>query len=155
MKMAVVQSVKNSCEIVMNSLRDSSLNFSLQETPFSLYIIIRKSFSRSRTSIPEQDLSNHKEEHIDLEALRARLKSEENLNIEMKNNYEAAIEESAQSYHRIDDLEKQVDRLRYSLDKADVKTLEKDEVIEELFNSIKADETKEKKANKLKKVKRK
>ena len=38
--------VKNSCNLIVNSVKDSSLNFFLQESPFSIYITIRKSIAK-------------------------------------------------------------------------------------------------------------
>jgi exonuclease VII small subunit len=121
MKMAVVQNVKNSCDNVLTSVRDSSLNFSLQETPFSIYITIRKSFLRCRSDSLDKNPSNYKEEQTsgksqELEDLITKLKSEEKSNLALKNNYEEAIEDSAKCYQRIQDLENQVERLRDSLD---------------------------------------
>ena len=45
---SVFQQIQSSCDFVTNSLRRSSLNYSLQETPFSMYITVRKSFSKQR-----------------------------------------------------------------------------------------------------------
>ena len=43
-----------SCEIILKHLKSSNLNFVLQETPYSAYITIRKSFVKTRDSvIPE------------------------------------------------------------------------------------------------------
>ena len=40
-------SVKNSCEIILSTVRDSCLHFCLNETPHSIYITISKRFSNS------------------------------------------------------------------------------------------------------------
>ena len=45
--MAAIFNVQNSCDFVIRSVRDSFLNYSIQETPFYLYITIRKSFSKA------------------------------------------------------------------------------------------------------------
>ena len=59
---SVFQQVQRSCDLITNSLRKSSLNFSLQETPFYIYITVRKSFSKQRFPIdsdfPEDKASN-------------------------------------------------------------------------------------------------
>ena len=163
--MAVVQNVKNSCDKVLTSVRDSSLNFSLQETPFSIYITIRKSFLRCRSDSLDKNPSNYKEEQTsgksqELEDLITKLKSEEKINLALKNNYEEAIEDSAKCYQRIEDLETQVERLRDSLDKARVTAIDKEGEIqklrtdnEELKASIGAAETIGKKTSKLLKLK--
>ena len=163
--MAVVQNVKNSCDKVLTSVRDSSLNFSLQETPFSIYITIRKSFLRCRSDSLDKNPSNYKEEQTsgksqELEDLITKLKSEEKINLALKNNYEEAIEDSAKCYQRIQDLENQVERLRDSVDKARVTAIDKEGEIqklrtdnEELKASIGAAETIGKKTSKLLKLK--
>ena len=135
--MAVVQNVKNSCDKVLTSVRDSSLNFSLQETPFSIYITIRKSFLRCRSDSLDKKPSKYKEEQTsgksqELEDLITKLKSEEKINLALKNNYEEAIEDSAKCYQRIQDLENQVERLRDSLDKARVTAIDKEGEIQKL-----------------------
>ena len=38
-----MQNIETSCDLIMNSVRSSQLNFACQETPFSIYITIRKS----------------------------------------------------------------------------------------------------------------
>ena len=35
------------CDMILNHVRSSCLNFAIQETPFSVYLTLRKSFSRS------------------------------------------------------------------------------------------------------------
>ena len=41
------ENLKRSCDSVIDSVRTSSLNFSCQETPFSFYITLRKSFRKA------------------------------------------------------------------------------------------------------------
>ena len=41
------ENLKMSCDSVIDSVRASSLNFSCQETPFSFYITLRKSFRKA------------------------------------------------------------------------------------------------------------
>ena len=40
------QVIQNSCFSIINSVRSSPLNFSIQETPFSLYLTVRKSIAK-------------------------------------------------------------------------------------------------------------
>ena len=45
--------VKYSCDLVMNSVRDSSLIYSMTETPFSLYLTTKKTFMRSSSTFDQ------------------------------------------------------------------------------------------------------
>ena len=38
---------QESCNIILQNLRSSNLNFSAQETPFSIFVTIRKSFTKN------------------------------------------------------------------------------------------------------------
>ena len=40
------QNIQQSCDRILNNVRCSNLNFSLNETPFSIYITIRKSLTK-------------------------------------------------------------------------------------------------------------
>ena len=46
----VLNSIGATCNSLLGNIRESGLNFSCQETPFSMYITVRKSFSKIRTS---------------------------------------------------------------------------------------------------------
>ena len=48
--------VYTSCEPIFSAVRNSKLNFNLQETPFSFYLSIRKSYTKNQT--PEVQSSN-------------------------------------------------------------------------------------------------
>ena len=53
--MAAPKSVQKSCDLVIESVRASSLNYNLQETPYSIYLSIRKSsLKRIPTVDPEK-----------------------------------------------------------------------------------------------------
>ena len=45
----VVNSIGSTCNSLLEHIRDSGHNLSCQETPFSLYITVRKSFSKIRS----------------------------------------------------------------------------------------------------------
>jgi myosin heavy subunit len=38
---------EESCQVILHSIRSSCLNFSFQETPYSMYVTVRKSFSKA------------------------------------------------------------------------------------------------------------
>jgi hypothetical protein len=100
-----IKSLQNSCDLVINSLRASSLNYNLQETPFLIYLSIRKSFSTVPTLVPEvvvvaQIPTENKSQDI-LEDLKSNLKSAETANFALKHKYEDAVNDSEQSYSKI------------------------------------------------------
>ena len=114
-----VLSVKNSCDLIVNSVRDSFLNFSLQETPFSIYLTIRKSFARPKTFPDSDPIStfSHNQKASDerklleeeIETFRMKLKAAEDSNSSLKIMYEEAVNDCEESYLRIKHLENKVD----------------------------------------------
>ena len=65
------EDVRLSCNNIMKSVRNSCLNFSLQETPFSLYLTVRKSklkHLQASVSKCENDLLNHNPDHLKCQA---------------------------------------------------------------------------------------
>ena len=76
-----VISVKNSCDFIINSVRNSALNFSSQETPYSLYLTIRKSFVKSTIFPSEQKFSDIRETSVScaVEQLKCKLKDAEEI----------------------------------------------------------------------------
>ena len=99
----------------MSTVRESSLNFSIQETPYSLYICIRKSFSKpseiSKVDIEDNtEADKHEETRIKNESdtLRNELKSLQSDNFVLKNDFEEAIDECAEHLQTIKHLELKV-----------------------------------------------
>ena len=93
---------------IVHCVRGSCLNFSINETPYSLYLTIRKSFSKSTEenfSTPQQ-LSQSSD--TDLEIIRKRLELSESANNSLKLNCEEAESECETSFKIIEDLEKKV-----------------------------------------------
>ena len=43
----MITSMKSSCDLVLNSVRSSNLNYMCQETPFSIFLTIRKSYLKT------------------------------------------------------------------------------------------------------------
>ena len=89
--------IKESCLSLMDTIRQSSLNFSLQETPFSLYITIRKSFTKSRNlhSQVNQNLMQIQAEKSpaksDPDILQSRLKLLEDTYAKLKSDFEDEV----------------------------------------------------------------
>ena len=84
-------SIKNSCDVILNTVRNSSLHFCLKETPHSIYLTIRKktldppSPSTEETTLPSKPLQN------DLATLKKKLQDSEELNSRLKIQCEEAV----------------------------------------------------------------
>ena len=63
--------VNISCDSVLNSVRTSGLNYSCQETPYSLYLTLRKSFTQPRHvhHVPQPD-HHQVEQNAELDKIR-------------------------------------------------------------------------------------
>ena len=106
-------SVNDSCDFVISSVRNSFLNFSIQETPFSLYLTIRKSFSQTSSNsdkIFSRD-TNVGRENSEVETLKIKLKAAEDSNMNLKKDYEEAVNDCEQCYDKINKLESKVEDL--------------------------------------------
>ena len=87
------------------------LNYSIQETPYSLYLTIRKSFAKSSSF--EQFLSNVGPQNFtEIETLKMKLKTAEEANLMLTKNYEEAVNDCEVSYAKIKDLENTLDELK-------------------------------------------
>ena len=101
--------VDQSCQEIMNCVSNSSLNFSMQITPFSIYITLRKSFSKNRASADrETDLrgdvcyrSSQGELQEQIEHLSIELKQVKTENQNLKLNNEETIEDCEASHEEI------------------------------------------------------
>ena len=127
--MAAAQS---SCDKIIHCVRGSCLNFSINETPYSLYLTIRKSFSKSTEENFSTPKNLSQSSDADLEILRKRLELSESANNSLKLNCEEAVSECETSFKRIEDLEKKVKEFeqKEKLKEADVK--KKDDLIQVL-----------------------
>ena len=108
-------SVKSSCDFVISSVRNSFLNYSIQETPFSLYLTIRKSFAKSSANsdqIRSCSVQNVLLEHTEVETLTNKLKAAQESNMILQNSYEEAVNDSEKCYERINELESKVEGLK-------------------------------------------
>ena len=47
--------VQSSCDFILKEVRSSSLNYSVQETPFSLYLTIRKSLVKTKSKVKDPE----------------------------------------------------------------------------------------------------
>ena len=110
--------LQGSCNSILNTIRDSYLNYAVQETPFSIYITIRK--SEARFKAPRNNCDQVKTEDVSS-------KSQEVLN-RLKNDYVTAITE-------LEEKNEYITKLEGLLKNSDEK-LSKLEPLEEQFNKI-------------------
>ena len=105
---ASVLNVKSSCNFVINSVRDSLLNYSIQETPFSLYLTIRKTFSQSSPTSTQSFCPNvviNDREIKEVKILKNKLKNLEDSNSILNGDLEEATNDLEISFKRIKELE--------------------------------------------------
>ena len=100
-----LQIVQKSCQSILDTVRQSNLNFAIQETPFSIFITIRKSLNKTSNFeiTPNQTHPSLAPEYPEL---RANLMQLEKANHILKSNYEAATLEIEENCHTILALEK-------------------------------------------------
>ena len=143
-------SVETSCDFVLKSVRNSYLNYNVQETPYSLYLTIRKSFADNKISPALDQTQNHLKSDIEdrkllelerkIEKLEIMLKASEDSNLILKFKYEDALSDCEQSYGKIKILENKVVSVEQEKGEKDNKseaarqTQEKDKIIKELKN---------------------
>ena len=110
--------------MILNSVRNSCLNISIQETPFSLYLTVRKSLARNQ---PLQDPDNN-EQALDvknlsetllkeeIKTLKLKLKEAEDFNLNLKHECEQATNESTKCKKEMKVLETKVLNLKDNKD---------------------------------------
>ena len=65
--------IENSCTKIIQTIKSSSLNFTAQETPFSLYVTIRKSLVKKYFNCENVDQNENSSENVtDLDVLRSK-----------------------------------------------------------------------------------
>ena len=110
---AMATNLETTCNFLLHTIRTSGLNFSCQETPFSIYVTLRKSFIQSRFTQTSESKSAH--EHLsneseltkvkdNFEKLFATHKNLEEAYVKTKNDFEDAIEECQSNYKIIENL---------------------------------------------------
>ena len=109
--------VKNACDMVINSARDSFLNYSLQETPYSIYLTIRKTFIRSNLTLDQnfcqvQLNTSCKQDDSEIRGLKVQVKHLEESNTALENKYIEAVDDCEQSYLKIKELETTIIELK-------------------------------------------
>ena len=115
--MAVSDSVQSSCEFLLQSVRSSGLNYFSQETPFSIFLTIRKSFARSFQFQPPpgNNLKSVPEKFEVTSNLIEENKSLKDDFYKVKADYEHAIGECESKYKEIEDLKEKLEILNEKL----------------------------------------
>ena len=105
--------IQNSCQAIVNTVRVSGLNFSLQETPFSFYITVRKSALKPpKPHIPDFQQSACDLELIpQIEQLKSRCLFLENANRHLKSDYEDAVHEVEAKTKEVFELQRDLQNL--------------------------------------------
>ena len=93
--------LKNACDLIVNSVRDSSLHFCFKETPHSIYLTIRKKFLHS------EYLSKEKLEDESV-SLEMKLKVAEDVNWRLKLQCQEATQDWEKVHERNRALEDEV-----------------------------------------------
>ena len=97
--------IQNSYHTILNHVRISGLNFSIQETPFSCYISVRKTKIKSPPVLDHEQSAFNFGADLEIEQIKARCQFLENANENLKHDYEVAIEELEEKTKQTIDLQ--------------------------------------------------
>ena len=114
--------LENTCDFLVHKIRASGLNFSCQETPYSFYITLRKSFTKSRLSHPRFAISESSDLKEKFEKLSARNTILENKSKQLQRDFENLLDDNKAAHELAQNLKTQND--------------EKDALIPKLESSI-------------------
>ena len=108
-------SLDNSCELIVKSVRNSCLNFSIRETPYSLYLTIRKSFSNVPkehilSQPPVEILKNVSETLLKekIQELKVKLNEAEDMNHRLRLEHEEVVNDSEECQKKLKNLEAKI-----------------------------------------------
>ena len=112
--------LEKSCNMILNSVRNSCLNFSIQETPFSLYLTVRKSLARNKSLQDDEsneqtlDVKNLSETILkeEIKTLKIKLNEAEDFNLKLQHECEEAVNESEKCNKEMKILETKVVNLK-------------------------------------------
>ena len=101
--------VQSSCAQIMKCSGTFSLNFSINETLYSIYLTVRKSFSKSSENFPAPiSTTQEGDKASELECLAKQLKVSESANFSLQKNFEDALNECETYLKQMDALEMKV-----------------------------------------------
>ena len=120
--------LQGSCNNILNTIRSSSLNYAVQETPFSIYITIRKSEAKFKT--PRNTLNGVKVKNENVIGTGNGCKSQE-VFYRMKNDYEEALTDLEAKNEYIKQLESDLKVSDEKLSRLEPLAEQFDEILEE------------------------
>ena len=89
----VKQAIEHSYQEILSVVRSSRLNFAIQETPFSFYFTVRKSFNKSSDGLSFQRVSTSRVEN-EQDSVQSKIKVLEEANEILRKDYEEALLET-------------------------------------------------------------
>ena len=115
----------DSCQVIINSIRSSCLNFSFQETPYSMYITVRKSFlqfPKSEAKVSPEVLFSPTirvvpEHHQD--SLQVKITKLETAHQRLRQNFEDSVLELEAATNDNKNLEEKIETLHTKLSEAE------------------------------------
>ena len=135
-------SIKNSCDLILNSVRNSSLNSTIQETPFSSYLTIRKTLNKSFPTFQQNcvepfPIFDADQNEAEIVTLKQKLKDVQESNDNLKNDYSEAVDDSEQCRIQIKNLGTIIDAMKKEYEENYMKKIitdskNKDMIIEQL-----------------------
>ena len=130
--------IKNACSQLINCVRDTPLNFSIQETPYSIYITVRKTLTRNSSYIDQNadQYLSHSEEDSEI---KSKTLKEENRILATK--FEKSFNYSEEAYMIIKELQNEVSELkdRAFVVKHDLEKVTSENLKETKMTSVKFD----------------
>ena len=123
--MATVSDIQNSCLLILSTIRSSNLNYSIQETPYSIFLTLRKSHTKSKNISTESQSSLEQFAPETTEILNIQKEKDsllkrchflENVNQDLKSNLEEATAQNELNLKTIGDLETIVETLHTKID---------------------------------------
>ena len=106
--MSVQNSLVESCDKILKSVRNSPLNYIVQETQFSIYITVRKTKVKF-------NVSNKLEAKCDDSTTMSNYAALEEAHKQLKNDYEEVVADSELKYAKIKELEEVIDNIHVKL----------------------------------------
>lgn len=121
------QLVETSCSLIMNTVRSLPLNYNIVETPYSIYLTLRKSILKSTQSLEMPKVVNQDDKVRKLEEANANLSG----------NLEEAVIECEENAKTISELKETAKNLLDKLDKSEKNNLKMDALKDEEIECIK------------------
>ena len=110
------KNLEKSCDMILNGVRNSCLNFSIQETLYSLYLTVRKSLAKNKSAQDAEskehtvNAKNLSETQLkeEIKTLKKKLNEAEESNLRFQHECEEAVNESEECYKKMKMLETKV-----------------------------------------------